>query len=86
VAGARANYTPRRKAVHSDVESLVRRLNHYENLLLKYGAKKDELDGFDHGRTKDSFDSHSSAPKLRAQDMARIIGPSLQARPDHAQK
>jgi hypothetical protein len=54
IAGSRSNYRPRQKAVHVEHGTLVRLLKHYEKLLLGYGAKKDELDGFDQGRLEDS--------------------------------
>ena len=37
-------------------ESLVKRLNHYEKLLFRYGASKDELDGFQGGRVEEDPD------------------------------
>src|SRR5271155_2813305 len=62
VAGARANYRPRRRTVHLGDETLVRRLNHYEKLLSRYGARKDELDDFEEGPSCRSLMTPPYAP------------------------
>ena len=85
VAGARANYRPRRKTVHLGDETLVRRLNHYEKLLLRYGARKDELDEFDDSRLEEGLRGRSSMTPLYALDAAKVTESSHVSR-SHTEK